>query len=358
MVGRVALGNVSNYFGQLDNRKVAGVKKGLAVLKEEEAKAGSSRQHVELSRGRKMVALGRQVAAGKVEEEERGAAVESDRILEGHLLDVPRLTVEEITIDDDEEDECMEVDVDHIEDGSTRCNDLEYSESMFAYLRNTERSSPISQHPPQVRRMLVDWLGEVQEDWEITTDSLFLAVNLIDRYLATKQGAATSLNNLQLVGVTALLVACKVEEVSVPVVTEFAWVTDDTYSPRQIRAMEQRLLQALGWNVTPALPTTFLHLIFNNLEVSDAKHEERSLDYLKQGLLDSRISSMLPSLQAAAAIYLSTLPSTSPTLTSSMGSMLSRVAQASGWEAVQVLAAAKRIRAASVRNRSRNSSQQ
>ena len=303
-----------------------------------------------------MVALGRQVVSSKGEEKgERVAAAETDhRILEGHLLDVPRLRVEEITIDDDdedeEEDECMEVDIDHLEDeGNTGCNDLEYSESMFAYLRNTERSSPVTQHPPQVRRMLVDWLREVQEDWEISTDSLFLAVNLIDRYLATKQGIATSLNNLQLVGVTALLVACKVEEVSVPVVTEFAWVTDDTYSPRQIRAMEQRLLQALAWNVTPALPTTFIPLIFNNLEVNDAKHAERSLDYLKQGLLDSKILSMLPSLQAAAAIYLST-PSTS-------GPMLSRVAQASGWQAVQVLAAAKRMRAASIRNRLRNSSQ-
>ena len=346
MVGsRVALGNLSNNFGQLDNRVVVGKavgSKGLAVLKEEI----TARQHVELSRGRKMVALGRQVVA-KGEEK---VTADADRILEGHLLDVPRLTVEEITIDDDndEEEECMEVDVDQAED--TRCNDLEYSESMFAHLRNIERSSPVTQHPPQVRRMLVDWLREVQEDWEINTDTLFLAVNLIDRYLVTKQGAGTSLNNLQLVGVTALLVACKVEEISVPVVTEFAWVTDDTYSPRQIRAMEQRLLQALGWNVTPALPSTFLGLIFNNLELNDSKHEERSLDYLKQGLLDSKISSMLPSLQAAAAIYLST-PSTT-------GPMLSRVAQASGWQAVQVLAAAKRMKAASVRNGSRNASQQ
>ena len=356
MVGRVALGNMSNNFCQLDNRSrvagkaVAGVKKGLAVLKEEErngGQQGGSRHHVELSRGRKMVALGRQVAVAKGEE------TETDRILEGHLLDVPRLTVEEITIDDDEEEEeeeeeCMEVDVDHMED--TGCNDLEYSESMFGYLRSIERGSPINQHPPHVRRMLVDWLREVQEDWQISTDTLFLAVNLVDRYLATKQGAATSLNNLQLVGVTALLVACKVEEVSVPVVTEVAWVTDDTYSPRQIRAMEQRLLQALGWNVTPALPTTFLDLIFNNLDVNDAKHAERSLDYLKQGLLDSNTSSMLPSLQAAASIYLTTPSSTGP--------MLGRVAQASGWQAVQVLAAAKRMRAASLRNGSRNSSQQ
>ena len=118
--------------------------------------------------------------------------------------------------------------------------------------------------------------------------------------------------------------------------------------------MEQKMLQALGWNVTPALPTTFLDLIFTNLEVTDAKHAERSLDNLKQGLLDSNISSMLPSLQAAAAIYLST-PSSSIL---SSTSMLARVAQASGWQAVQVLAAAKRMRAATVRNRLRNSSQQ
>ena len=90
MVGsRVALGNLSNNFGQLDNRVVVGKavgSKGLAVLKEEI----TTRQHVELSRGRKMVALGRQVVA-KGEEK---VTADADRILEGHLLDVPRLSVE------------------------------------------------------------------------------------------------------------------------------------------------------------------------------------------------------------------------------------------------------------------------
>ena len=327
MVGRVALGDVSNNFGQLEPRKVAdkavvGGKKGL-----EEQKENNNRlQKVELSRGRRMVALGRRMLGEPVLGE-----VETGRRLDRHLLQVPRVGVEEITIDDD--DECMEVEVEE-----NNSNDFEYSGSIFAHLKSTERSTLVNKkHPPHVRRTLVDWLREVQDDWEeINIDTLFLAVNLLDRYLVTKQGAGTSTSNLQLVGVTALLVACKVEEVNVPEVAQFAWVTDDTYSARQIKAMEQRMLEALNWNVTPVLSTNFLSLVFRNLEVDDPEHAERALGHLKQGLLDPEVSSMLPSLQAGAAIYLSTNPSTGP--------ILARVANACRCQSIEVLAAAQKMR--------------
>ena len=332
MVGRVALGDVSNNFGQVEPRKVAdkavvGGKKGFEEQKENNNIGQKSRlQNVELSRGRRMVALGRRMLGGPVLGE-----VETGRRVDRHLLQVPRVGVEEITIDDD--DECMEVEVEE-----NNSNDFEYSGSIFAHLKSTERSTVVNKkHPPHVRRTLVDWLREVQDDWEeINIDTLFLAVNLLDRYLATKQGAGTSTSNLQLVGVTALLVACKVEEVNVPEVAQFAWVTDDTYSARQIKAMEQRMLEALNWNVTPVLSTNFLSLVFRNLEVDDPEHAERALGHLKQGLLDPEVSSMLPSLQAGAAIYLSTHPSTGP--------ILARVANACRCQSIEVLAAAQKMR--------------
>ena len=67
MVGRVALGDVSNNFGQVEPRKVAdkavvGGKKGLEEQKENNNIGQKSRlQNVELSRGRRMVALGRRM---------------------------------------------------------------------------------------------------------------------------------------------------------------------------------------------------------------------------------------------------------------------------------------------------------
>ena len=65
-------------------------------------------------------------------------------------------------------------------------------------------------------------------------ETLYLTVNLIDQFLALKPVVR---KKLQLVGVTALLLASKYEEVSVPVVQDLVLISDKAYSRKEVLEM-------------------------------------------------------------------------------------------------------------------------
>ena len=60
-----------------------------------------------------------------------------------------------------------------------------------------------------MRAILVDWLVEVQENFELFHETLYLAVRLVDLYLS--RNSAVKREYLQLVGATAMLIASKFE---------------------------------------------------------------------------------------------------------------------------------------------------
>ncbi|KAI8477515.1 MAG: B type cyclin [Monoraphidium minutum] len=107
----------------------------------------------------------------------------------------------------------------------------------------------------KMRAILIDWLVEVHLKFKLMPETLFLAVALIDRYLAAKQVAR---KNLQLVGVTAMLIAAKYEEIWAPEVRDFVYISDKAYDRKQILAMERSMLKALGYELT--MPTSYQYL--------------------------------------------------------------------------------------------------
>ena len=111
----------------------------------------------------------------------------------------------------------------------------EYAVEIFHTLRVTEQinsSSPSymsiqSDINEKMRGILIDWLVEVHLKFKLVPETLFLTVNIIDRYLAKEQ---VNRQRLQLVGVTAMLVACKYEEIYPPIVKDFVYITDNAYT--------------------------------------------------------------------------------------------------------------------------------
>ena len=67
-----------------------------------------------------------------------------------------------------------------------------------------------------------------------------------------------SRRKLQLVGVTAMLVACKYEEMYAPEVGDFAYITDNAFTKAQILEMEQLVLRTLNFELGRPLPLHFL----------------------------------------------------------------------------------------------------
>ncbi|EAT39115.1 AAEL009057-PA [Aedes aegypti] len=108
------------------------------------------------------------------------------------------------------------------------------------------------QHPglqPRMRAILLDWLIEVCEVYKLHRETYYLAVDYIDRFLSRKKEQKKT--HLQLLGITALFVAAKVEEIYPPKIGEFAYVTDGACSEDDILREELLLLSELQWSINP-----------------------------------------------------------------------------------------------------------
>ena len=108
---------------------------------------------------------------------------------------------------------------------------------------------------PSMREILTDWLIEVHLKFKLLPETLFLTVNLIDRYLTTEN---IYRNKLQLVGVTAMLIASKYEEIYPPIVSDFVYITDNAYTREEILRMEERMLHTLQFGIHFTSPFRFL----------------------------------------------------------------------------------------------------
>lgn len=72
------------------------------------------------------------------------------------------------------------------------------------------------------------------------------------------QACTVDKSKLQLVGVTAMLIASKYEEMYAPEVGDFVFITDNTYTSEQIRAMERHMLKTLDYSLGTPLCLHFL----------------------------------------------------------------------------------------------------
>ena len=127
-----------------------------------------------------------------------------------------------------------------------------------------------------MRAVLVDWLVEVQESFELNHETLYSAVRLVDLYLSH---TTVNKENLQLVGTTAMLISSKFE-VSVrelvllflqgfkifllfqercpPCVDDFLYICDDAYTRRDLIRMEMSILKAINFDIGLPLSYSFL----------------------------------------------------------------------------------------------------
>ena len=87
----------------------------------------------------------------------------------------------------------------------------------------------------KMRSILVDWLIDVHFKFGFTDETLFMTISIIDRYLSISQITRT---NFQLLGITALMISCKHEEIDLPKIDDFIYITDNAYIKDQVIKME------------------------------------------------------------------------------------------------------------------------
>ncbi|KEY67492.1 hypothetical protein S7711_02412 [Stachybotrys chartarum IBT 7711] len=187
----------------------------------------------------------------------------------------------------------------------------EYAPEIFEYLRVLEtKTIPNADYMAyqddlewKMRGILVDWLIEVHTRFHLLPETLYLAVNIIDRFLSEK---VVPLARLQLVGITAMFIASKYEEVLSPHVENFKRIADDEYREDEILSAERFILGSLDYDLSYPNPMNFLRRISKADNYDD---QVRTIGkYLMEiSLLDHRFMSYKPSHVAAAAMYLARL---------------------------------------------------
>ena len=129
----------------------------------------------------------------------------------------------------------------------------EYSKEAYVYLKEMEAYYTIPTDfldtgcvTANMRMILVDWLIQVQYHLRLTQESLYLAISILDTVLHRRD---VDPDKLQLVGVTALLVATKLEEYYPAEVGKLLHLTENSYTRTDVLNMERVLLQVLGFKV-------------------------------------------------------------------------------------------------------------
>ncbi|PHT38307.1 Cyclin-B2-3 [Capsicum baccatum] len=138
----------------------------------------------------------------------------------------------------------------------------------------------------------------VHYKFELMEETLYLTMNLIDKFLAIQ---LVIRKKLQLVGITGLLLACKYEEISVPVVEDLILISDKAYARKKVLEMEKLMVNALQFNIT--VPTTYVFMWrFLKASQSDKKVELVSFFLIELCLVEYEMLRFPPSRLVAVFI--------------------------------------------------------
>lgn len=126
-----------------------------------------------------------------------------------------------------------------------------------------------------IKGSLIQGRGWIIRDWSVVFvlgDKLSLVeagcggtspcqVLLFTQWKLPLQNSCVPKKMLQLVGVTAMFIASKYEEMYPPEMDDFAYITNNTYTKHQIRQMEMKILRVLSFGLGRPLPLHFLHRV-------------------------------------------------------------------------------------------------
>ncbi|KAJ1934915.1 G2/mitotic-specific cyclin, partial [Linderina pennispora] len=184
----------------------------------------------------------------------------------------------------------------------------EYIEDIIEYLRDAEpKYLPCTEYMSKqraltwdMRRILVDWIIQIHYKFRMQPETLFLAINIVDRFLSKRHVA---MSRLQLAGLTGLLIASKYEETTTPHIDDFIFLAGNCYTTKDVMAAEVYMLTALGFDMAYPNPMTFLRRV-SKAEQYNIQTRTIAKYLLEVGLIDYRLMVFPPSHVAAAGICL------------------------------------------------------
>ena len=179
-----------------------------------------------------------------------------------------------------------------------KCEELSKNEDEFLVDPHYMSNQPDINH--RMRAILIDWLIDVHLKYKLLPQTMYITVNLIDRYLSKVE---VNRYHLQLVGVTAMFLACKNEEISPPELEDFVYITDGAYVKSDVLEMETEMLSKLNFDVTFPTQWTLFEAYRKKLDLDD-KTFKLAWFLLELCLIDYKILRFKMSEISASAILI------------------------------------------------------
>ena len=188
-------------------------------------------------------------------------------------------------------------------------NAKEYLDEIYLYLKSIEKIDlPLENYMSvkqtdineKMRVILINWIIEVHYKFHLLSETLFICINIIDRYLSKKN---INRKYLQLLGVTSLFIACKYEEIYAPTSKDLIFMTDNAYKTEEMIQMESDILNIIHFDLTFPTSLRFLEIYKHYLDLDDINFCRCC--YLNEiSLINYNLCSFNPSLIACVCLYL------------------------------------------------------
>jgi len=185
----------------------------------------------------------------------------------------------------------------------------EYAEDIFTYAFGEEYKlvSPpgFLEDNPRIstrhRSIIVNRLVEIADKFRCSSDVIFYTISYLDQYLHKTPDAMRS--RLHAIGVTALWLANKVEEVYPIPMSDLVFITDNEATVPLMKSLEIDYLKKLGGKVTPVHQLMFLRRFSKAAAVAPRAHHMAK--YITElAFTEILFCHTLPSKLAASALYL------------------------------------------------------
>ena len=153
-----------------------------------------------------------------------------------------------------------------------------------------------------MRIILIDWIVEIHYKLRLKEETFYTAIYIIDAYLSQKKKKK---NDFQLLGITSLLIASKLNEMNVERIQNYSFFAGNAYNKEEIINMELDISKTLDYNFLITTPIHLFQLIGIKFSLKEDEYKYKFGEFLIQSfLMSSKSFKYKNSIISYSSLYL------------------------------------------------------
>lgn len=183
------------------------------------------------------------------------------------------------------------------------------AKDIFTYMFELEKTLAIKEDylkdqkifTSKVRHRLISWCVQINSTLKLLPETMYTTISILDRYF--QNVIIQHQEQVQLIAITATLIASKYEEIYPPEIDELTYLTQNAYTKRDVLKMEIEILEKLKFDLGKPIPLAFLRR-FSKAAHCDLKMHSMAKQIMEISLPHYECAHWSPSMLAATALFI------------------------------------------------------